>query len=86
MAVSIVDLCEAVEITDEDFEGGSGAAAAIEFGIHLNEQAARVRQGAAFEAGNLTLEDLRSFALENGEPATISGKQELMENIVNRFI
>ena len=43
-------------------------------------------QGAAFEAGKLTLEDLRAFALENGEPATISGKQELMENIVNRFI
>jgi xylose isomerase len=43
-------------------------------------------KGAAFESGNLSLEDLRAYAIENGEPATISGKQELMENIVNRYI
>lgn len=43
-------------------------------------------QGAAFEAGKLTLEDLRDFAIQNGEPATISGQQEFLENIVNRFI
>ena len=43
-------------------------------------------QGAAFEAGKLTLEDLRTFAIENGEPAKISGQQEFMENIINRFI
>ena len=43
-------------------------------------------QGKAFEDGKLTLEDLREFAIANGEPATISGKQEYFENIVNRFI
>ena len=43
-------------------------------------------QGAAFEAGKLTLEDLRAFAIANGEPTTISGQQEYLENIINRFI
>jgi xylose isomerase len=45
-----------------------------------------VGKGKSFEEGKLTLEDLRSFALENGEPATISGRQEYFENIINRFI
>jgi xylose isomerase len=43
-------------------------------------------KGKEFEAGKLTLEDLRSFAIENGEPAIISGRQEYLENIINRFI
>jgi xylose isomerase len=43
-------------------------------------------KGKSFEEGKLTLEDLRSFALENGEPSTISGRQEYFENIINRFI
>jgi xylose isomerase len=32
------------------------------------------------------LEDLRTYAIENGEPIMISGKQEYLENIINRFI
>jgi len=43
-------------------------------------------QGAAFEAGTLSLEDLRNIAASSGEPAVTSGKQELYEMIVNRFI
>ena len=43
-------------------------------------------KGKEFEEGKLSLEDLRSYAIENGEPAVISGKQEYMENIINRFI
>ena len=43
-------------------------------------------KGAEYEAGVLTLEDLRNFAHEMGEPAQISGKQELFENIVNQYI
>ena len=43
-------------------------------------------QGAAFEAGKLTLEDLRRFAIENGEPERKSGRQEWLENIINQFI
>lgn len=43
-------------------------------------------EGKAFEEGKLTLEDLRSYAVANGEPAIKSGKQEYLENIINRFI
>jgi xylose isomerase len=43
-------------------------------------------KGKDFEAGKLSLEDLRAYAVENGEPAVRSGKQEHMENIINRFI
>lgn len=43
-------------------------------------------KGKEFEEGKLSLEDLRTYAVENGEPAVISGKQEYMENIINRFI
>jgi len=43
-------------------------------------------KGKEYEAGKLSLEDLRSYAIENGEPTVISGKQEYLENIINRFI
>jgi xylose isomerase len=42
-------------------------------------------KGADFEKGNLTLEDLRKIALETGEPAQISGKQELYEQLINLY-
>ena len=43
-------------------------------------------KGKAFENGELSLEDLRAYAIEKGEPATISGQQEYLENIINNFI
>ena len=43
-------------------------------------------KGKDFENGKLTLEDLKAFAIVNGEPASISGKQEYIENLINRFI
>lgn len=43
-------------------------------------------KGKAFEEGKLSLEDLRTYAIEKGEPATISGRQEYLENIINRYI
>ncbi|TZF85801.1 xylose isomerase (plasmid) [Pedobacter sp. BS3] len=43
-------------------------------------------EGKAFEEGRSTLEDLRTYAMAHGEPAVRSGKQELLENIINRFI
>jgi len=43
-------------------------------------------KGKEFEEGKLTLEDLRNFAAENGEPKIISGKQEYLENLINRYI
>jgi xylose isomerase len=42
--------------------------------------------GKAFEEGKLSLEDLRDYAIQNGEPVLVSGKQEYMENIINRYI
>lgn len=43
-------------------------------------------KGKDFENGKLSLEELRAYAMESGEPAVTSGKQELLENIINRFI
>ncbi|HTE10500.1 MAG TPA: hypothetical protein VK645_06010, partial [Chitinophagaceae bacterium] len=43
-------------------------------------------KGKEFEAGKLSLEDLRDYAVANGEPAVKSGRQEYMENIINRYI
>ena len=43
-------------------------------------------KGKEFEDGKLSLEDLRNYAVENGEPKTTSGKQEYLENIINRYI
>jgi xylose isomerase len=43
-------------------------------------------KGKEFETGALKLEDLREFALTNGEPKQMSGKQEWLENIINQYI
>ena len=43
-------------------------------------------KGKEFEDGKLSLEDLRAYAIENGEPKTTSGKQEYLENLINRYI
>lgn len=43
-------------------------------------------KGKEFESGKLSLEDLREFAIANGEPAIISGRQEYIENLINRYI
>ena len=42
--------------------------------------------GRDFEKGKLTLEKLREIASKNGEPATISGKQELYEQLINMYL
>ncbi len=43
-------------------------------------------KGKAFEEGKLSLDDLRDYAITHGEPAVISGKQEYLENLINRYI
>lgn len=43
-------------------------------------------KGQAFEKGELTLEQLAEIGNALGEPAPISGQQELYENIVNHYI
>ncbi|MFI5130304.1 MAG: xylose isomerase [Chitinophagales bacterium] len=43
-------------------------------------------KGKEFEQGKLSLDDLRTYAIENGEPKVRSGRQEYLENIINRYI
>jgi xylose isomerase len=43
-------------------------------------------KGAEFDAGKLSLEDLYAVAKEGGEPKQISGKQEMMEQLINCYI
>jgi xylose isomerase len=43
-------------------------------------------KGQEFEQGTLSLTDLRNYAAEIGEPDVISGKQEYIENLINRYI
>ena len=43
-------------------------------------------EGARFEKGELSLEDLYAIGSSAGEPEQISGKQERYEQIVNDFI
>jgi xylose isomerase len=42
--------------------------------------------GKEFEAGKLSLQDLRNYAIQHGEPEMKSGRQEWLENIINQFI
>ena len=42
--------------------------------------------GQAFENGKLSLTELRDIAAKSGVPEVISGKQEFLENLINRFI
>ncbi len=42
--------------------------------------------GKKFERGELSLEDLREYALDSNEPQQISGKQELFEQLISRFL
>jgi xylose isomerase len=44
------------------------------------------RKGADYEAGKLSLEELREIAREVGEPKQISGKQEMLEQLINWYI
>ncbi len=43
-------------------------------------------QGAEFEAGKLSLQDLYGTALSQGEPVQASGKQERYENLLNQYL
>lgn len=43
-------------------------------------------KGKSFERGKVELEELRKLAHRNGEPQQISGRQEYLENLINKFI
>ncbi len=42
--------------------------------------------GAQIESGKTSMEELESYSLMNGEPTTPSGRQEMLENLINEFI
>ena len=42
--------------------------------------------GAKIEAGEVGFEELEKFALSSGEPTLGSGRQEMLENLLNEFI
>ena len=42
--------------------------------------------GAKVESGSCTFEELETYALANGEPGLASGRQEMLENLINEFI
>jgi xylose isomerase len=43
-------------------------------------------EGARFEQGKMNLEELRDYAVKHGEPRITSGKQELYENMLNKYL
>ena len=42
--------------------------------------------GKAFEKGKLSLADMAKLAAKNGEPKKLSGKQELLESLINQYL
>ena len=42
--------------------------------------------GSKVEAGEVGFEELEKYALSNGEPVLCSGRQEMLENLINEFI
>jgi xylose isomerase len=42
--------------------------------------------GARIEKGKVTLRDLEAHVLKRGEPKPVSGKQEMLENILNQYL
>ena len=42
--------------------------------------------GAKVESGSCSFEDLEAHALAHGEPSLTSGRQEMLENLINEFI
>ena len=42
--------------------------------------------GKAFEEGKLGLDELREIAIKTGEPKVISGKQEMLEGLINQYL
>lgn len=58
---------------------------------YLNLKANRYKsflegKGMNFNKGKMTLDDLYNYAKANGEPKPISGKQEMLEQLINSYI
>jgi xylose isomerase len=54
--------------------------------LHERYASFDTEEGRAFEAGKLKLKDLHKAALRDGEPQQRSGRQELFENLLSRFV
>ena len=46
----------------------------------------RLLSGGPLEARTTSFEELEAYALQNGEPTIASGRQEMLENLINDFI
>ena len=79
--------------------GGMDAMARALTAAHLVLEESRYRQfrkdryasfdsieGKKFESRKLSLQDLRDYAVESGEPGPISARQEWLENEISRFL
>ena len=42
--------------------------------------------GARIEKGGVSFADLEAFTLKHGEPVLRSGRQEMLENILNTYL
>ncbi len=54
--------------------------------VHDRYSSFDAEAGQKVERGEMTLEELERIALENGEPELPSGRQEMLENLINTFL
>jgi xylose isomerase len=87
-----VDLVHAHVVGMDAFARGLKTAAAIRadgrIGEFIKQRYATWDSGvgADVEAGKTTLADLEKYALANPEPMVASGRQEMIEGLINEFI
>ena len=62
----------------------SGPQKVLEYLGHTHKVAISNYRIKSFEKGKLYLDDLAKLAAKNGEPKQISGKQELLESLINQ--
>lgn len=91
-SIDPVDLFHAhIGAMDAFARGLKNAAKMIEDGVFAETVKARYAGwddgiGAAIEAGNMTFAELEAYTLEHGEPALQSGRQEMLENLLNEYV
>ncbi|MBB6481595.1 xylose isomerase [Spirochaeta isovalerica] len=71
----------ALEVTDKINQDGKLAAM-----LDKRYESFNTGKGLEFEQGKMTLEDLRDFAAADAPVPQISGKQEMIENMLNRYM
>lgn len=87
-----VDLFHAhIGAMDAFARGLKGAAKMIEDGVFENAVKERYagwdkKLGSKIESRQIGFDELEAFTIENGEPKVQSGRQEMLENILNEYI